>query len=221
MDRKTLVLMLAEAVIIVALVVVIALDVNKPKAETTVASHEAATEAVAGEAVETAAAEAVTEEKAAEPAEAAKSEHKEEAAAAPAKEEKKEEPAPAKAEAAPAAAGGAGVIAMNTAAYAKHTKPIVQFTHKKHVEEYKLACGECHHNEKGEALNDLKAGDKVQGCVACHDKAEKAPKDVKGDDKLKYHANALHDNCIGCHKEYNTKNNTKAAPTGCGNCHAK
>ena len=119
-------------------------------------------------------------------------------------------------------------IPMDNPAYKKHKKSIVTFTHKKHHEEYKLGCGECHHDKDGKPLNDLKIGDDVQGCIECHKKPGKAKssKDKKLTDKeeREYHANALHDNCIGCHKEDNKKKTGKTsgpAPTKCNDCHPK
>ncbi|WP_319522686.1 cytochrome c3 family protein [uncultured Desulfosarcina sp.] len=126
------------------------------------------------------------------------------------------------------------VIHMENKAYEKHTKAIVDFSHKKHNEEYKIGCGECHHDDKGKPLNNLKAGDDVQGCITCHKlpgqmpgslkkemKAAKASKKEIDAKELEYHAEALHANCIGCHKDYNKKNKTKAAPQACTKCHPK
>lgn len=240
MDRKTLALILTEVVLIVALVVVVAMDFNKkPSAEgisgTAVAEKapEAAPEEGAAEEKAPAAVVAKAEEAAEEKAPEAKAEKAEEAKK-PAKEEKpaekKEAPKPAEKAAAPAAPAGSGavadVIAMNEPAYAKHTKGIVQFTHKKHYTEYKAACGDCHHNENAEPLTSLKEGDAVQKCIECHPKASKAPAPKKGEkmsdsEKMEYHAEALHANCIDCHKDHNKKNNTKAAPTSCATCHPK
>jgi hypothetical protein len=44
--------------------------------------------------------------------------------------------------------------------------------------------------------------------------------------KREYHANAMHDNCKVCHKQYNKKKGLKAkdkgyAPTTCKSCHSK
>jgi hypothetical protein len=116
------------------------------------------------------------------------------------------------------------VIKMENKAY-KHKKSIAEFTHKKHVEDYKAGCGECHHDAKGKPLVDLKCGDDVQGCIECH----KEPGEIKGKaakgltaaQKREYHANALHDNCKGCHKAHNKKTKTKVAPTACTGCHPK
>lgn len=117
------------------------------------------------------------------------------------------------------------VIEMNNPAYTEHTKGIVAFSHKKHTEEYKAGCGDCHHDADGKPRADLKMGDDVKGCFECHNKpGEIKGKNAKGlsdKEKRAYHANALHDNCKGCHKDYNKKNNTKAAPTTCTKCHPK
>ena len=126
------------------------------------------------------------------------------------------------------------VIRMENKAYDKHTKAIVDFTHKKHNEEYKIGCGECHHDDKGQPLNDLKLGDDVQSCIECHKnpgqmpgkmkkemKAAKASKKEIKAKKMEYHAEAIHDNCISCHKAHNKKNKTKAAPASCAKCHPK
>lgn len=129
------------------------------------------------------------------------------------------------------------VIPMKNAAYEKHTKGIVDFTHKKHAEDYakthpelyKNGCGECHHDDKGKPLSDLKAGDDVQSCVACHKDTGKLPKGEKlaKPEKIKrFHKEALHANCRGCHKAFNKKmgykkSDAKAAPTDCKTCHPK
>ena len=116
----------------------------------------------------------------------------------------------------------------------EHKKAIVEFTHEKHVKDYKGGFGDCHHDENNKPLNSLKAGDPVQKCIECHSKPGEVPKDVKAKwkkekvkkaekDKLsrQWHAEAIHDNCRGCHKAFNKKNKTKAAPTTCTKCHPK
>jgi len=122
------------------------------------------------------------------------------------------------------------VIKMENKAYAKHKKGIVDFTHKKHADDYKIGCAECHHDENGKPLENLKAGDDVKTCIECHKIAEyikgKAAKGLSKEKQREYHANALHDNCKGCHKKFNKKNGLKskdkgAAPTTCKACHPK
>jgi hypothetical protein len=109
------------------------------------------------------------------------------------------------------------------AAY-EHKKSIPVFTHRKHVTDHKITCGECHHDDKGQP-RELKEGDDVKSCFDCHNKPGelkgKKAKDLSKKEKLAYHANALHGNCIGCHRTYNQKNKTKAAPQKCTDCHPK
>lgn len=104
-----------------------------------------------------------------------------------------------------------------------HTKSITQFTHKKHAVDYKAKCGDCHHDEKGKPL-ELKEGDEVKSCFECHNKPGEKPKGkdapkLEKKEALKYHAEALHENCKGCHNDFNKKNNTNKAPTACTKCH--
>ncbi len=119
------------------------------------------------------------------------------------------------------------VIRMENPTY-KHKKAIMEFTHKKHNEEYKISCGECHHDKDNKPL-DLKLGDDVQGCIECHKKPGKA-KAKKGEkltkeQKREHHADAIHDSCIGCHKKFNMKKTGKKTngptPTKCKECHPK
>jgi len=96
----------------------------------------------------------------------------------------------------------------------------VEFSHKKHNEEYKLSCGECHHDKDHKPL-DLKAGDDVQKCVECHTKLAKDKKNKKDPMVLE---NAMHGNCVTCHKAVNKKAGDPkgmkgAAPASCGKCH--
>ena len=129
------------------------------------------------------------------------------------------------------------VIRLEDPAYEKHKKGVVEFTHKKHQDDYakkypefyKNGCGECHHDKDGKPLADLKEGDDVQKCIECHKIPAEAPKGKKAKKKLSkkekikdYHAEALHANCRGCHKKYNKKYKPKPkAPTTCAKCHPK
>lgn len=118
------------------------------------------------------------------------------------------------------------VIKMETKGYEKREKGAVSLSHKKHSEEYKATCGDCHHDAKGKPLASLKPTDKVQSCIECHKKPSEKPKGkdapkLSKKEELEYHAEALHTNCQDCHKEFNKKNNSKAAPTTCAKCHAK
>ena len=128
------------------------------------------------------------------------------------------------------------VIKLEDPAYKEHKKGVVEFHHKKHEAEYakeypdlyKNGCGECHHDDKGKPLTNLKEGDDVKKCIECHKIPGEAPKGKKAKKKLskkekikEYHAEALHANCKDCHKQFNKKYKPKKAPTTCTKCHAK
>lgn len=131
------------------------------------------------------------------------------------------------------------VIKMENKAYAKHKDSIATFTHKKHSEEYVKAnpklfpagCGECHHDENNKPLKDLKAGDEVKNCIECHKEPGQKPAKEKLDKKervKKYHAEAMHENCGGCHSDFNKSKKLKSSDKGaapiksrCKDCHKK
>lgn len=118
-------------------------------------------------------------------------------------------------------------VTMEDPGYKKRKKgapkfKLVEFTHKKHMEDYKISCSECHHDDKGKAL-DLKVGDDVKRCSECHTKFKKDKKNKKD---IMVHENAMHGNCVGCHKDVNKKAGDKKgmkgpAPASCGKCHKK
>ena len=106
---------------------------------------------------------------------------------------------------------------------AKKPCKLVEFTHKKHHEEYKISCDSCHHDKDGKPLANLEAGGDVQKCEECHTraKAKTADKTFQGKYKKKpidimHLESAIHENCIGCHKDKGLKVGTK-----CGDCHKK
>jgi hypothetical protein len=129
------------------------------------------------------------------------------------------------------------IIKLEDPAYKEHKKGVVDFGHGKHQKEYaekypefyKNGCGECHHDKDNKPLSNLKEGDDVQKCIECHKIAAEAPKGKKAKKKLSkkekikdYHAEALHENCRGCHRKYNKKYKpAKKAPTTCTTCHPK
>jgi len=104
------------------------------------------------------------------------------------------------------------------------------FSHKKHAEDYKIACTDCHHVYK-EKKNVWKVGDPVQKCEGCHNIVDL----TKKKDPMSLYA-AFHNNCVGCHKTHMKayKKEAKAAkaagkpkpakpkiPVGCTKCHKK
>ena len=88
------------------------------------------------------------------------------------------------------------------------------------MEDYKISCGECHHDEDNKPL-DLKVGDNVQKCSECHNKFKKDKKNKKD---IMVHENAMHQNCKTCHKKINIeagdpKGTKGPAPYSCSKCH--
>jgi hypothetical protein len=110
----------------------------------------------------------------------------------------------------PTAADVAEVIVINNQGYDQDRRGPVNFSHKKHAEDYKVACDECHHEfENGK--NVWKEGDPVKQCIECHDPIEK-----KGNaEKLQ---TAFHENCQGCHRDLKDK---EAPFKRCTDCHEK
>lgn len=96
--------------------------------------------------------------------------------------------------------------------YAKDKKGAVTLSHKKHSEEYKIACNECHHLYQ-DGKNLWKEGDAVKKCSECHN-----PEKKEGNtDKL---MNAFHSNCKECHKKVAAEGKDKAPNKKCNDCHA-
>ncbi|MDZ7832616.1 MAG: cytochrome c3 family protein [Desulfobacterales bacterium] len=122
--------------------------------------------------------------------------------------------------------GFPGMITMkNENAFEEHRMGIVEFDHEKHAaskpEGYGLGCGDCHHDENGEPLTDLKRGDPVQSCYECHDKDGRPRRDPAMSqeewkkEELTYYYGAIHENCTGCHKQMG------AGPVSCTECHPR
>jgi hypothetical protein len=115
------------------------------------------------------------------------------------------------------------VITIKSTLWKDHTKSAVTFDHKKHQEDYKIKCTECHHVYK-DGKNVWKEGDKVEKCQKCHNEPT-----IKGEKKLpkdKQKLNlklAFHENCQGCHKKLKRKDKAKYGkiPTTCIKCHPK
>ncbi|MFH1138391.1 MAG: cytochrome c3 family protein [Pseudomonadota bacterium] len=79
----------------------------------------------------------------------------------------------------------------------------VQFTHRKHFEDYNVTCAACHHWQ----------ADPIWACSSCHDPNAKAGKVVD----LK---NAYHTDCKGCHEAAFKAGKTQKAPFAkCADCH--
>ena len=105
-------------------------------------------------------------------------------------------------------------VTIENEGYKKDKKGPVKLTHKKHSEDYKVACTDCHHDYK-DGKNVWKDTDPVKKCSECHDPVKKQGNTKKL--QLAYHAN-----CKNCHKELVAKDSSKKAPfKKCTECHEK
>jgi hypothetical protein len=105
-------------------------------------------------------------------------------------------------------------IMIENTGYKTDKKGPVKFSHKKHHDQYKVACTECHHEYK-DKKNVWKQGEPVKKCAECHD-----PKKKKGE-VLKLNL-AYHKNCKNCHKKVDKEDSSKKAPfKKCNDCHQK
>ncbi len=117
------------------------------------------------------------------------------------------------------AADAPDTITIKPGIWKEPTKTPVKFEHKKHAEDYKVACTECHHVFQ-DGKNVWKQGDPVKKCEECHTEAtiqgeKKLPPDQK---KLNLKL-AFHDNCISCHKKLKKDKPDTTAPVVCAGCH--
>lgn len=103
-----------------------------------------------------------------------------------------------------------------------HKKSIVEFAHKKHFQDLKINCSECHHDKNGKTIIDPTLSNDTLKCFNCHNKPGKSnTTNIDEEELLKFHAEALHENCIECHRIYNQTEGTQKAPQKCSNCHIK
>ena len=105
------------------------------------------------------------------------------------------------------------LILLNNQGYKKKRKGPVEFTHKKHVYQYKLFCWDCHHDYK-EGQNVWVPWGETKRCNQCHD-----PKS-KEHNKIMLQK-AFHYQCKGCHKDLAKKKMKTGAYRKCGGCHLK
>ena len=103
-------------------------------------------------------------------------------------------------------------VIIENQGYKSDKKGPVKLSHKKHNEDYKVACTECHH-EYEDGKNVWEECDPVKKCADCHSPLKKEGKVLKLN--LAYHRN-----CKNCHKEAIAQG--KEAPfKKCTECHPK
>jgi flagellar basal body-associated protein FliL len=123
--------------------------------------------------------------------------------------------------AAPAAQKAPDTFDIKSPLWPNPTKTPANFTHKKHTEDYKIACTECHHVYK-DGKNVWKQGDPVQKCEACHNEPTITGEMKLPPDKQKLNLKiAFHKNCVTCHQDLKKKDPAKYAkiPVTCAQCH--
>lgn len=117
------------------------------------------------------------------------------------------------------AADAPDVITLKPALWANLTKTPVQFTHKKHAEEYKVACADCHHVYK-DGKNVWKQGDAVDKCEKCHTEPTVQGEKKLPPDKQKLNLKlAYHNNCVSCHQKLKKEKPDSKIPVTCAQCH--
>ena len=101
-------------------------------------------------------------------------------------------------------------IIIENQGYTEDKKKPVKLSHKKHAEEYEIACDSCHHvYQEGE--NTWKQGDPVEKCAACHDPVEDQGNVIRLQ-------RAFHKNCRDCHKQVALEGR-EAPYKKCTDCH--
>jgi hypothetical protein len=92
-----------------------------------------------------------------------------------------------------------------------HERPLVQFSHEKHMGIVKPDCLYCHHDFDKHG-NNVGGESAVQACATCH-----SPGSGKSLMPLK---EAFHGQCKGCHQQLREKR-YKSGPLTCGECHVR
>lgn len=119
------------------------------------------------------------------------------------------------------AADAPDTISIKPALWSELTKGPVEFSHKKHNVDYKLACTECHHKYEN-GTNVWKQGDPVDKCEKCHTEPTITGEKKLTADQQKLNLKlAFHNNCIECHKTYKKDHPDTTAPVVCAKCHPK
>ena len=102
------------------------------------------------------------------------------------------------------------VETVEDSAFEKLMRPVAGFMHDEHNETAEIdECFVCHHMYEDEKLVEDESSEEME-CSECHT--------IEGGNPFPL-IKVYHQNCKGCHKKYNKKNKTKAAPTTCSKCH--
>lgn len=119
--------------------------------------------------------------------------------------------------AAPAALAQDEVMFINSDALGAHQRPLVRFTHQKHVDvmtelagDEETACRACHHDREVFGVQGDSTG---SSCSDCHSPGGSADNPVP----LQM---AMHKQCKDCHRAMRDKGRA-TGPVMCGQCHVR
>jgi hypothetical protein len=93
----------------------------------------------------------------------------------------------------------------------------VTFAHRRHTSDHQITCNRCHHT--------LNEGDTAvqEHCRDCHTEPGfvrgREAEDMDEEMLLEHYLNALHAQCIGCHRELKMEDRQRKIPLGCTECH--
>ena len=93
----------------------------------------------------------------------------------------------------------------------------VTFPHAGHVAGYDISCKSCHHT--------LEAGatEVEEHCKDCHTESGfirgKEAEGLGKEELIEHYLNALHAQCIDCHKQKKIEDRKRKIPVGCTQCH--
>lgn len=93
----------------------------------------------------------------------------------------------------------------------------VEFQHAGHVTDYGLSCNACHHTlEEGEMEVE-------EHCSDCHAESGfirgREAEGLSEEEMVEHYLNALHAQCINCHKQKKIEDRKRKIPIGCTQCH--
>jgi hypothetical protein len=93
----------------------------------------------------------------------------------------------------------------------------VTFSHAAHVTDYGAACKACHHT-LGEGETEVE-----EHCSDCHGEAgfirREEAEGMSNEELAEHYLNALHMQCIGCHRKKKIADRSRSIPLGCTQCH--
>ena len=94
--------------------------------------------------------------------------------------------------------------------------PVI-FNHAGHVNDIGLSCNACHHTLEPQET------EVEESCRDCHGEPGfvrgKDAENLAEDELIEHYLNALHAQCIGCHKQKKIEDRKRKIPIGCTQCH--